>query len=264
MARVLLRRGSTTPAGGGAGADGPFAFPIAAPATVRTRRILLFGLLGLVTYGLSLAATAPARLLLGEGGPFQTVSGTIWAGEAAMAEGHALRWTWSPLGTLFKLGLAADVRVDGPDTDLRGEALVRPGSWALTELEGAADGSLLRALFPSLPFSCGVSLRADVARLAAGGNAPGADGTLRTTAGACSLAGAAPGFGTELPALVATSSIDVSGSAGWLAPAGERGRRLVTWTMTPENRLSVQITPAGAALLPGGGAGLPREFNHHF
>lgn len=258
MARLVLRRGAY-PRDGDAETRperGPFAFQIASPGTVRTRRVLLFALLGLVTYLLALFATAPARLIAGEGPGVQAVSGTVWAGEAALQGGHSASWTWSPLASLWKLGFAANVRVEGPDTGVTAEALIRPGSRALTEVRGAADGSLINALFPRFPVQCDFTMRIALDRLATGGQQPGAEGTVRTTGGTCAPPGAAPGFGRPLPPLVATSAINASGSTGWLAPQGERGRRLATWSATPTSALAVRLTPEGAALLPGGGAGL--------
>ena len=259
MARLVLRRGGV-PDGAERPKRGPFAFQLADPSTVRTRRILLFALLGLAAYLIALFATAPARLIAGGGAGVQTVSGTVWAGEAALAGGHSASWTWSPLGSLFKLGFAADVRLEGPDTDLTAEALIRPGTRALTDVRGVADGSLINALFPRFPFACDFTMRFALDRLATGGQQPGAQGTVRTTGGTCGLPGAAPGATRPLPPLVATSSINDAGSTGWLAPQGERGRRLATWSSTPTAALAVQITPEGAALLPGGGVGVPREF----
>lgn len=221
---------------------------------MRTRRALLFALLGLATYGIALFATAPARLIAGEGAGVQSVSGTVWAGEAALAGGHSARWTWSPLASLFRFGFAADVRVEGPDTDVTADALIRPSSRELTNVRGAADGSLINALFPRFPFACDFTMRLALERLAVGGQQPGAQGTVRTTGGTCGLPGAPAGAGRALPPLVATSSINASGSTGWLAPQGERGRRLATWTATPDSALAVRLTPEGAALLPGGGA----------
>lgn len=259
----MTRPTTATPASE-SGAEGPYPFEIASPARVRSRRALAFALLGLATYLIALLASLPARMVLGEGAEsavVRTVSGTIWSGEAALAEGHAARWTWSPLGSLVKLGFAADLAIEGPDTALAGELLWRPGTLRVTELKGNADGALVNALAPRLPFRCGFAMQVALERLTLRGQQAGAEGSVRTTGGECALKGAPSGFGAVIPPLAMQGASNAGGNAGWIAPQGNQGARWVNWAITPSGRLSAEVSPTGAAALPGGGIGVPRSFS---
>ena len=242
---------------------GPFAFQIASPAAVRLRRTLWLLLLGLAAYALALIASLPARLILGdpsESAVWRAVGGTVWSGEAAMAEGHGVRWTWAPGASLLDLAFAVDWEITGPDTAVEGRASWRPSGLNLSRIEGQASGALLSALAPKLPFRCDFLMRVRIDALAARGQRKGADGRIESSRGNCALRDA-PTIATPIPPLVAVSAINVGGSSGWVVPQGEPSSRLITATMTPNGMVSVRLLPAGLALLPPGAALLPTSWD---
>lgn len=233
---------------------GPFPYQIAPPSAVRRRRILLFTLLGLVTYLLTLIGTLPARLLVGRSdtpGIWLAVSGTVWGGEAALAHGHAVRWAWAPLSSLAKLSFTTDIEVIGTDTQLDGEASWRRNGVVIEDLAGTASGSLLSALAPSLPFICDFPMRIDIDRIAFGGQQPGASGEVRSSAGTCTARGGLVAASSAVPPLVGEATINVGGSNGWIAAAGNRADKLVSFTVTPNGKTAVAISPSASAIVPG-------------
>lgn len=236
------------------GAGGPFPYQIAPPSAVRRRRAILFTLTGIAAYILTLAATLPARLLLersGDPGIWLAVSGTVWNGEAALAQGHAVRWRWSPLASLANLAFTTEVDVIGADTELRGIASWRPSGIELEDLRGNASGTLLSAITPELPFVCDFPMRVELDRLAFGGSHPGAAGEIRTAAGSCTPRNASVALSAPVPPLIAEATINVGGSNGWVAARSNRSDKLVSFTVMPNGGTSIDVLPSGAALFPG-------------
>ncbi len=216
--------------------------------------MLLFALTGALVYCLTLAAALPARLLLERSGDpdiWLAASGTVWRGEAALAQGHALRWNWSPLGSLTNLAFTTNIEVIGADTDLKGSASWKPGAMVITDLRGDASGSLLTALAPKLPFVCGFPMRVEIDRIAFGGQQPGVAGEITTLPGNCTSRGSSVASSSFVPALVAVATTNVGGSNGWVAPRANRSDKLVSFTVMPNGATSVDVAPAGAALFPG-------------
>ena len=235
-------------------AAGPFPYQIAPPAEVRRRRITLFVALGLAVYLITLLATLPARYLVqraDEPGIWLAVSGTVWNGEAALAHGHAVRWTWRPLASLASLSFATDLRVTGPDTAVEGMAQWRWSGMVLDDLEGHASASLLSALAPSLPFVCDFPMRMSIDRIAFGGQKPGASGRIRTSPGSCTSRAGLVTAASPVPALTAEAASNVGGSAGWVAPQGNRSNKLITFAVTPNGETAVTVDPAASAVIPG-------------
>ncbi len=221
---------------------------------VRRRRALLFALTGAVAYCLTLAAALPARLLLeGSGDPniWLAVSGTVWHGEAALAQGHALRWSWSPLATVANLAFTTDLEVVGADTELKGTASWKAGAIVITDLRGDASGSLLTAVAPKLPFLCDFPMQVEIDRIALGGQQPGAAGEIRTLPGNCTSRGSSVAASSPVPALLAVATTNVGGSNGWVAPRANRSIKLISFTVMPNGATSVDVAPAGAAMFPG-------------
>ena len=73
----------------------------------------------------------------------------------------------APLRSLTSLGFAADWSATGTGTDLRGRMLVHPGGRVvLDKVAGAADGTLLQALQPDLPFTCTLPMQLAFDRIA--------------------------------------------------------------------------------------------------
>ena len=237
-------------------AAGPFAFQIAPPAAVRLRRALVLLLLGLVTYMLALLASLPARLILGdpsESAVLRAVGGTVWSGEAALDEGHGVRWTWAPGASLVNFAFTVDWEITGPDTSLKGQTSWRPSGMNFVDVEGQASGALLAALTPRLPFRCDFLMRVRIDALQLRGQQKGADGRIESSRCACALRDA-PAIAAAMPPLVGTATLNVGGSTGVVAPQGEPVARLITATVTPNGMLSVRLLPAGLALLPPGAA----------
>jgi hypothetical protein len=233
---------------------GPFSFQIAPPSAVRRRRALLFTLTGLLVYLLTLIATLPARLLLERGAPpeiWLAASGTVWNGEAALAQGHSIRWAWAPVASLANLAFTTELEVEGAGTDLAGLASWRPGGLVVTNLRGNASATLLSALFPKLPLLCELPMQLEVERIALGGSRPGAHGKVRTSPGSCAPRSGSVGIAVPIPALVGEATIGVGGSTGWVAPRLNRSARLISFTVMPNGGTAFEVSPAGAALFPG-------------
>ena len=221
---------------------------------VRSRRFRLFALTGLAAYVLALIATLPARLLLeraDEPGIWLAVSGTVWSGEAALSQGHAVRWSWAPLASIANLSFATHLEVTGADTALEGVAAWRPGGVVITDLNGNASASLVSALAPSLPFVCDFPMRVNIDRLAFGGSAPGAAGEILGSAGSCASRNSTVAAAAPVPPLVAEATINVGGSNGWIAPRGNRTEKLISFAVTPSGDTSVTVSPTASALIPG-------------
>ena len=232
----------------------PFPYQIAPPSVVRSRRFRLLALAGLAAYAAVLIATIPARLLLEraeEPRIWLAASGTIWNGEAALGQGHAVRWQWAPMASLGTLSFATHVQVVGAGTELEGLASLRPGAVVIKELNGTASASLITALVPRLPFVCDFPMRVNLDRVAVGGTEPGAAGEILGSSGTCSSRGGAVLGSSMVPPLVAEATSNVGGSTGWLALRGNRSERLVTFTVTPNGKTSVTVSPTASALIPG-------------
>lgn len=241
------------PADPGPGAD-PFPFQIAPPRAVRSRRFRLFALAGLAAYLLALLATIPAGLLLkraGEPSIWLAVSGTVWSGEAALSQGHAVRWEWAPMASLANLAYTTHVQVIGADTDLNGLVTWTPGAIVIENLTGNASASLVTAIAPTLPFLCDFPMRVNMDRIAFGGEQAGAAGEIRSSSGSCASRSAAVHASTPVPPLIAEATINVGGSNGWVARQADRSERLITFATTPSGETSVSVSPTASALIPG-------------
>ncbi len=231
--------------------------------TGRARGTLLLSLAGVLTYLLALAALLPARAALAlSGAPpvWSDVAGRAWNGEIAVRDRLRIGWRGDAVRSIGRAALAADVQVSAAGTVLDGRARARPG-WAVVEdLTGAAGWPLLAAFAPGLPFSCDIDMRVDVERLSLGADRIGVEGDVSSGAGPCTpvLAGLSS-TGVALPALTATASRNDAVSTVTLAPRDDRAQPLLNATVTRGGRLSASVTPAGSALLPGGGV-LPTTF----
>ena len=233
---------------------GPFSYQIAPPSAVRRRRAVLFTLTGLLVYVLTLIATLPARLLLDRAATpdiWLAASGTVWQGEAALAQGHSVRWAWAPLASLANLAFTTQLEVDGAGTEVTGLASWRPSGLEITNLKGNASATLLSALFPNLPFLCELPMELEFDRIALGGSRPGADGKVRTSSGSCAPRSGSVLSAVPVPPLVGEATISVGGSSGWVAPRGNRSAKLISFTVMPNGGTAFDVSPAGAALFPG-------------
>ncbi len=216
------------------------------------RRAGTFAALGLAAYLIALLAAIPAGLFVPANGPLLEVDGTIWHGEAALDGGDRLRWRFAPLRSLVNLGFAVDWRVDGAATDLGGGAVLAAGGRvALDSISGRADGALLRAAAPGLPFTCELDLQFDLPTLRLGGADQRAAGEIRSDAGGCRPTADPAASPTAVPPLLLVAEPDARhGTAFSIVPLGQRRTRLVDGTLDRDGRLRVTIGRAGAAVLP--------------
>lgn len=194
--------------------------------------------------------TAPASLLVRNAGWRSGVAGTIWHGEVGVAGGSKLEWQLAPLRSLTSLGLAADWKATGPDTDLGGQALVHLGGrTVLDHVSGAADASLLQAIQPDLPFTCQLVMQVEMARIAVRGGAQMLDGKVTTDPGSCRPK--APGSAaTAVPALLLTAEHIGPRTTIRLAPATQRRQVLLDAVLGEDGTLDLGVSKDGAAALP--------------
>lgn len=213
------------------------------------RRLILFAGLGIAAYVVALIATIPASAVLSSGAWRTGVAGTIWSGEAGVAGGSTLRWTWAPLRSLTSLGFAVDWQATGAATDLGGRAVLYPSGVVLDSVSGSADGRLLAAIQPNLPFTCDLTMQAEFPRIALGGDDQSVVGRLATDAGSCTpkAAGAAP---TALAPMLLTAEAIGGESRMRLVPASQRMRTYMTFVLREDGTLDITMTPEGAAALP--------------
>lgn len=220
------------------------------PLNRHRRRILLFSGIGAGAYLLTLLATIPARLFVPDDMPaLGAVSGSLWHGEAALPGGDRLTWRFAPLRTLAGLAFSADMAVTGTQTDLAGRIALTSATVRLDSVSGRAGGTLLRAAFPDLPFTCDLGLQVDVPRLALGTTAPRITGDIRSTPGTCTPR--AGGVTSPIPALLATARpAGPTTTALVITPLTERRRLLATTLFGPNGRVTITVRPSGAALFP--------------
>lgn len=207
-----------------------------------------------LSYVAALLAFMPARAALqASAAPvvWSDVAGTAWDGEVALRDRVRLGWTADPLRSATAFGLAGDVGVQAAGTDLSGRARLRPGSVLVEGLSGRAGWTLVSALSPGLPLTCDLSLQMNVERLAFGGAAAGLVGTASSAGGSCSPTRGVGIVSARVPALVATAAANDAASTVVLSPRDGRGSPLMQATLTRSGALAVQVTPAGAALVPG-------------
>ncbi len=198
-----------------------------------------------MTYAATLLATLPARLVVMPSGFVQDVAGTVWEGTAALTGGHALRWYWSPLGSLGSGSVAADWTLDGPDTVLTGVGHWRPGGVSVDQVAGRAGWALVGLAAPALPLTCDsvLTLRH------VGGAADRFAGEVSSTAGHCGPRGTVPT--TPVPRLLGLATDNGRVSRLSLTPWSARNLPLINVTLSRDRTLIIEITPAGAAQLGG-------------
>ena len=200
---------------------------------------------GVVTYALALLATLPARLVVPRTGLVEDVAGTVWEGSAALTGGHALRWYWSPLGSLGSGSVAADWTLDGPDTVLTGVGHWRPGGTNIDQVAGRAGWALVGIAAPALPLTCDsvLTLRN------ASGAADRFAGEFSSSAGHCGPRGTVPS--APVVRLLGLAIDDGRVSRLSLTPWTARNLPLINVTLSRDRTLIVEVTPAGAAQLGG-------------
>lgn len=213
------------------------------------RRIIVFAAFGIGAYLLALLVTLPAGAVL-KNRPWRTgVAGTVWNGEVGVAGGAKFEWQMAPLRSLTSLAYAADWKASGPNTDLGGRLLARPGGRVvLDNVSGSADGTLLQALQPNLPFTCDLRMQVEMDRIAIGGGARMLSGNAASDPGSCRPRSA--GTASSLPALILTAEHIGNRTRIRIAPMAQRRRTLVTLELAEEGAVDLSVSPDGATMMP--------------
>lgn len=193
-------------------------------------------------------ATIPASAVVDRGAWASGVGGTLWNGEVGLAGGSVLAWDWAPLRSLTSLAFAADWSAKGAATNLGGRALIGPSSTTIDAMSGSADGTLLQAIQPNLPFVCDMTMQLDFPRARIGGSGQRVEGEMLTDPGTCRAR--AGGAATPVPALAVTAAHVGDRSTLRVAPATQRRRTLMTMVLQGDGEVEVTLTPEGAAVLP--------------
>lgn len=193
--------------------------------------------------------TMPASVAL-KNGPWRTgVAGTVWNGEAGLAGGAKLEWHMAPLRSLTSLAFAADWKATGPNTDLGGQALVHLGGRVvLDHVSGSADGTLLAALQPNLPFTCDLTMQIEMERIAVGGGDQLLSGNATSDPGSCRPKGA--GAASSLPPLVLTAEHIGTRTTIRIAPMAQRRQTLVNFVLSESGAVDLSVTADGATMMP--------------
>lgn len=219
--------------------DGAFQFERLYVRVTPWRVVLIASAVGAYLLGLLLYLPAEAAV-----GKTREAVGTVWKGETALEPGFALGWTVHPLRSIGSLAPAGAVTVRGPDTTITGDALWRSNAPVLKKAEGAGSLRLINAMAPSLPFACDGEMTLSATDLALGGGETG-QGRLRAGPATCGAAGLI----TTPSAMTGDLSSDAEGSS--LALRGPDNDELLRVRATRGQGVSLTVTPAGAAVLPG-------------
>lgn len=212
------------------------------------RRSIRFAALGIASFVVAIVATLPASLIVGNNDWRSGVGGTVWNGEVGIAGGSRLAWHFAPLRSLTSLGFAVDWTATGPDTDLGGQALLRPGGVRLDRVAGSADASLLAALQPNLPFACDMPWQVDLPVVSTIAGSAMAEGRIAIDPGSCVTR---PGnVATPTPAMLLTAEHIGQQSRIRLVPDDQRRRTLMDATINEDGTLRFAMTGDGAAMLP--------------
>lgn len=219
------------------------------------RTILPLCLLAGIVYIASLIATIPARIVLasaGDSGPLSSVSGTIWQGNALLADSTVLDWRGRPLSSLTRLSFVADWELRGAQTEIGGQATVGPGKIHLTSLRGRAGWPLV-ASFTDIGITCDMQAIIESGSLSLGTGSYAVTGSAGSPAGECR---ATPDAGpVSVPALSLVSMTQDDESQLTLSSTTNPDTVFLTASLTEAGALSVDLTEEGAALLP---SGMPR------
>lgn len=205
-------------------------------------------MVGIAAYGIALIATIPASLVF-KNRPWRNgVAGTVWNGEVGLTGGNAVRWRWAPLRSLTSLGLAADWRMTGPDTDLGGRALAGFSGLTLDKVSGSGNASLLGAIQQNLPFTCDFSEQIEMEKMVVGGGSRMLQGQVVSDPGSCRPRDA--GAATALPSLILIAEKIGTETRIRVAPAAQRRKILINATLQEDGALDVGVTPEGAEMMP--------------
>lgn len=174
--------------------------------------------------------------------PPEAVSGTVAKGQMVLEGGFVLRWQIRPWDSLLGLRLAADVTVQGPETDLAVPVAVGLASYDIGPVVGSADAQLGQAIFPQATLRCSgpvvaLGLRVKISRRTVTG-----DGVLRSGDLACD------GAAQAVPALSLSFAPQGAGSVAALVSGP---LAVATASANGDGRLAIVLHKEGAGLFPG-------------
>lgn len=179
----------------------------------------------------------------------QAVEGYLRDGRARLQDGYVLGWTLRP-GELFRLRIAVDIALAGPDTAVDGRVTLSPTRLALADLGGRAGPGLLR-LAPGLRLDCDGRAMVDVRGIVLSRDRIRAEGAIDIAAGTCRANGRA----VPLPAT--RIALEEDGDAALAVARSEDGETLGSLRVGPARRATLRVEPAGAVLVPGMPSGAP-------
>jgi hypothetical protein len=244
-----------------ANVDDSLSFQTPLLVLVRRVRVRRLAILGLVSFAVSLVATAPARLVVPSAGEAaMPAAGTIWQGEAAIGDQTVMSWRVRPLRSLLNLGVAADVAFRGGGTEMTSQAVWRPGRLEMSDVAGVAGPGLVNTLIGGLPIRCDLSFVVDLDRVVLAGRRSSVEGALRSGPGACKTSGGPETGPVAVPAMEGRAVTGAGGTSAWLAPAGRPGEeRLFQLTIDRSGLLKATVLPAGARILAAEGGRMSIE-----
>lgn len=221
--------------------------------TGRYRGLIGLLILALLSYAISLAATAPASLVtrLVKMPPAVTsLSGSVWHGQAMLVGGHIARWSVMPLASLGQAALVAQWSLQGPGTQLQGNARLRTNGASVNGVGGRASWRLIAALGSTLPIACEAQARVAIEQAAFGETLETLEGELRSGPAVCAATNATSAQPVEVPPLQAVATTTADGVRVDVTTAAE-ATLLARATLNAQNTLVLTLMPAGARLVPG-------------
>jgi hypothetical protein len=177
------------------------------------------------------------------------LSGTLWQGVATM-QGHQATWDSRVWDSVTAFAWVADLRVTGPETELAGQWVLRPGRATLAPLRGRTGWALVDAAMPGLEITCATTADVDLASAMVSADARTATGQVRLAAGKCARVDGTVSD-VPLPALLADIATTPDGIGVTITAMDRPGVPLGTLLVTPDDRLRVTVHAAGAAMVPG-------------
>jgi hypothetical protein len=198
-------------------------------------------------YALALAMTLPAAAIIHPASSI-ALSGSIWHGKASLPGNSALVWTANPLRSLAGLTVAVDWTLRGPDSEISGQARLRPHSIVLDRVSGQTGAGLLLAFFPEVTLQCQGAARVDLRHISVSRTALEADGDIRSTEAVCAQPGTDP---RSIPPLVASFSSAGGQLRAQMAAQAAPENGLATASLEPNGKLIAEVRPQAASIIPG-------------
>lgn len=179
--------------------------------------------------------------------------GTLREGAVRLRDGHRLDWRVDPGASLAVFGLALDLRLTGPGTEIAGRLEARR-PWGedlrLGGVTGRASWALVAAVAPRLAIACDASAAIEDLALARSPAGYGGSGGMRSGPGSCLRTDRAMDP-VPVPALQARIVEAPEGIAVVLTPAGDPQTTYAQAELTNSDLILLTVAPEGAALVPG-------------